>query len=94
MKEEGDKATAKFTWKVTLDTDKFGKALMDSARKEAEAKGAPKEQVEQQLQMLQAMLPQMMPMFKTHFEKPDHTMTLVKENGKWFVKEPLEAPGP
>lgn len=92
VKETGDAASAGYTWKVVLDSDKFGQELMSSARKQAEKNGTPAEQVEQQMQMLQAMLPGMLPMFKQHFEKESHTMKLVKADGRWFVKEPLEAP--
>lgn len=88
--EDGDAAEAAFTWTCTLDTDKFAKALLDSARKEMVGQGLSEEQIAQQLEVLRGMMPGAMPMIQGHVEKKEHTMALVKREGRWFVDEPFE----
>jgi hypothetical protein len=90
--EKDGETHAKYTWDVTLDADKFGAAIMASARKEAEASGAKPEEIEAQMGMMQAMLPGLLPIFKSHFEKKEHSMVLVKDGERWFVDKPLEEP--
>lgn len=85
---------ASYSWKVTLDPVKFADILVASARAEGKKSGASPEEIEQQVGMLKGMLPGLMPMFKSHFEKADHTMRLVEVGGRWFVDEPIEQPVP
>jgi len=85
---------AHYTWTVMLDPVKFADILIASARAEGKKSGASPQEIEQQVAMLKGMLPGLMPMFKSHFEKSTHTMRLVELGGRWFVDEPIEDPTP
>ena len=90
--ENKDRATATYDWDAEFDLDLLVDALMQVQREELKELGLTEDQIEMQLELMRELFMELLQAVREQFEEESQRMVLVQNDGRWYVREPLELP--